>query len=66
MGLEKKFFEDIRKELETTSRPLYFFDDDPDGLASFLLLYRFIGEGKGVIVKAGPTLDDSYLNVVED
>ena len=66
MGLPKKFFEDLRKEFETAHRPLYFFDDDPDGLASFLLVYRFIGEGKGVPAKAGPTLDDTYAKVVDD
>ena len=39
MGLTKNQISEIRKELVTSFNPLLFFDDDPDGLASFLLFY---------------------------
>jgi single-stranded DNA-specific DHH superfamily exonuclease len=54
--LTEKEVEQLRDELATAKRPLFFFHDDPDGLASFLLLYRMANEGKGVIVKASPRL----------
>ena len=30
----------VRERLMQAEKPLFFFDDDPDGLTSFLLLYR--------------------------
>jgi len=62
----KRLLEKIKQELDNCSRPLFFFDDDPDGLASFLLLYRYKQAGKGVVVKVHPTLDDTFLNTVKD
>lgn len=44
----------IKEELIYCKRPIFFFHDDPDGLCSFLLLYRFVGTGKGVAVKTVP------------
>ena len=54
--LTEKEIEQIRDELLTAKRPIFFFHDDPDGLASFLLLYRVVNEGKGIVVKATPRL----------
>ena len=31
---------EIRKALEEATNPLFFFDDDQDGIASYLLLKR--------------------------
>ncbi|MBI4454191.1 DHH family phosphoesterase [Candidatus Woesearchaeota archaeon] len=56
----------IKKELDNCSRPLFFFDDDPDGLSSFLLLYRYKQAGKGIVVKTYPVLDEKFLNSVKD
>jgi nanoRNase/pAp phosphatase (c-di-AMP/oligoRNAs hydrolase) len=61
-----KQIKDIREELEYCKRPLFFFHDDPDGLCSFLLLYRFIGEGKGIVVKSSPKIDINFLPKVEE
>ncbi|MCP3686322.1 MAG: hypothetical protein GY861_27070 [bacterium] len=66
MALSPKQYAQIRKELEECSRPLFFLHDDPDGLASFLLLYRFCKEGKAIIVKATPNIDDKYIRKVEE
>jgi len=50
----------IREVLQESKRPLFIFNDDADGLCSFLLLRHFIGEGSGIPVKdiAEP---DEYL-----
>jgi single-stranded DNA-specific DHH superfamily exonuclease len=66
MALTSKDFAAIRKELDDCARPLYFFGDDGDGLCSFLLLYRYKREGKGVCVKAKPRLDRKFSLVVKD
>ncbi|MDP3990477.1 MAG: DHHA1 domain-containing protein [archaeon] len=57
----------LRTELETAQNPLFFYDNDADGLASFLLLYRFCREGKGVIFKSNKkSLGISFLQKVEE
>lgn len=65
-GLEKKDVDIIRKELDEAKNPLYFFHDDADGLCSFLLLYRYVKEGHGIIVKTNPSVDEKFLRKVEE
>ncbi len=62
--LTEKDYEKIREELKNCSKPIFFFHDDPDGLASFLLLYRYINEGKGVVVKTYPRIDNKFIKKV--
>ncbi|MBW2967224.1 DHH family phosphoesterase [Candidatus Woesearchaeota archaeon] len=56
----------ILDELDNCKRPLFFFHDDADGLASFLLLYRYKREGKGVCVKSHPRVDDRFFKVTHE
>ncbi len=56
----------IKAELDNCERPLFFFDDDPDGLCSFLQFYRYKQAGKGVVVKVHPVLDEKFTNAVRD
>jgi len=56
----------IRELLDNAHRPLIFFDDDPDGLTSFLMIYRYIGDGRGVPIKTSPDLSPVYLKTVQD
>jgi len=56
----------LREELSTATNPLYFYDDDQDGLCSFLLLYRHYKEGHGFIVKTAPKLDASFVRRIEE
>jgi single-stranded DNA-specific DHH superfamily exonuclease len=56
----------IRDELMTAKNPLFIHDDDPDGLCSFLLLYRQRKEGKGAILNSAPKLDERFLRKVEE
>lgn len=66
MSLSKKDFDEICRELDECKRPLFFFHDDPDGLASFLLLYRYCKKGFGLIVKSDPKLGSKFLRKVEE
>jgi len=66
MALTKKQYEHIKEELDNCKNPLYFFDDDPDGLSAFLLLYRYKREGHGLVVKTHPTLDIRSVPRLED
>ncbi len=57
---------EIRQALIESARPLIFFDDDPDGLCSFLQFYKLNPEAKGVIYKAPGPLDEKFLKKVEE
>ena len=48
--LSEKQVKEIREHLEKAQNPLFFFDNDQDGLCSFLLLQRYIGRGKGIAI----------------
>lgn len=63
--LSHKECKELKDALDTCKRPLFFFHDDPDGLASFLLLYRYKKEGKGHVVKAVPRITTAFLQQVE-
>ena len=56
----------LREALETSARPLIFFDDDPDGLCSFLQFYKLNPESYGVVYKRAGPLDETFLNKVEE
>ena len=56
----------VREELQLCKRPLFLFDDDADGLASFLLLYKHINEGKGMPVKHAGGVDETFLRKVKE
>ena len=64
--LDKEHIKKIKEELDNCKNPLFFFHDDPDGLASFLLLYKYKREGRGIVLKARPTLDTKFLRKVEE
>ena len=50
--------------MEKAQNPIFFFDNDPDGLCSFLLLQRYIGRGKGIAIKSFPEMTDEYFRRV--
>jgi len=64
--LTEKQINEIREHLEKAQNPLFFFDNDNDGLTSFLLLQRFIGRGKGVVVKNLPDVNLGYYRKVDE
>jgi len=58
--LDNKQLDEIKEHLDKAQNPIFFFDNDADGLCSFLLLARAYGKGKGVAIKSFPSLDKSY------
>jgi len=56
----------IRNRLNEFSNPLFLFDNDADGLCSFLLLQRYLGRGKGVPIKSFPELSIDYFRRVRE
>ena len=66
MALTRNQYIQIKEELDTCKNPLFFFDDDQDGLCSFLLLYRYKREGHGIIVKTTPKLGPVFIRKVDE
>ena len=58
--------QEFRKELEQSENPLFFFDDDEDGLCSFLLLWRHVKRGHGIVIKGPPSVPLNFLHKVEE
>ncbi len=64
--LTKKQVKEIKEHLEKAQNPIFFFDNDADGLCSFLLLRRYIGRGKGVAIKSFPEMNEQYFRKVTE
>ena len=64
--LTQKEILEFRNYLKKAENPLFFFDDDPDGLCSYLILKNYIDKGKGAILKTTPSLDVNMLYKVEE
>lgn len=62
--LSQKQLSEIREHLEKAQNPVFFFDNDQDGLCSFLLLQRAYGKGKGIPIRSFPSLDKEYYRRV--
>ena len=59
MLTEKQLIE-IKEHLEKAQNPIFYYDNDCDGLCSFLILRRYLGRGKGVAVRSFPDLNAQY------
>lgn len=62
--LGKKEINQIKEHLERAQNPLFLFDNDPDGLCSFLLLQRFYKKGKGFSIKSFPDVNENDFRKV--
>ncbi len=47
--LPKEKLKELKEELDNCKNPLFIYDKDGDGLCSFLLFYKYKGEGVGVV-----------------
>lgn len=54
-----------REKISQATRPMILFDDDPDGLASFLLIYKLVRGGKGIPIKGNP-LNEEFAEKVNE
>lgn len=64
--LTVKEVEFLREELATAKNPLFFYDGDGDGLASFLLLYRIHREGKGIALRGSQRKEEHTILKVKE
>lgn len=64
--LTEKQSKQLKEHLSKAQNPVFFFDNDQDGLCSFLILQRYLERGKGVPVKSFPDLDSSYFRRVDE
>ena len=66
MALSKKQAAEIKEHLDNCKNPLFFFDDDQDGLSAFLLLYRYKREGHGIVVKTSSKIGTVFSQKVQE
>jgi len=64
--LTNKQVQEIKEHLEKAQNPLFLFDNDQDGLCSYLLLQRYLGRGKGIPVKSFPGLNVDYFRRIKE
>jgi len=66
MVLSDKQILEIREHLERAQNPVFFYDNDADGLCSYVMLRKFIDRGKGVAVRSHPDVDERYAKRVQE
>ncbi len=64
--LTKEQIRELREHLEKAQNPLFYYDNDADGLCSFLLLIKYLGRGKGVAVRSYPELNEQYARKAKE
>jgi len=64
--LNAEQIEELKSHLNAAQNPVFFFDNDQDGLCSFLLLQKYLGRGKGFPIKTSPALTKDYFRKVEE
>jgi len=64
--LNREQLDEIKEHLENAQNPLFFFDNDVDGLCSFLILRRSIGRGRGIAIKSFPDLKEQYTRKIDE
>ncbi len=63
--ITEKQIEEIRNFLKKAENPLFFFDDDPDGFAAALVLYKMHHKGIIVPIKAPMAEVNLFVNGVK-
>ena len=58
--LTSKQINELKEHLDKAQNPIFYYDNDCDGLCSFLILRRYLGRGKGVAVRSFPDLNKEY------
>jgi single-stranded DNA-specific DHH superfamily exonuclease len=64
--LTKQKLQEVRDKLEASQNPLIFYDNDSDGLCSFLIIRRALDRGRGVAIKSFPDLKEQYTRKVDE
>jgi single-stranded DNA-specific DHH superfamily exonuclease len=64
--LSKKAVSELLTHLEKAQNPVFLYDNDADGLCSYILLRKFLGRGKGVALRTYPEIDIGYAKKVQE
>ncbi len=64
--LSKEELKKIKEHLLKAQNPIFFFDNDPDGLCSFLILQRYINKGVGIPIRSFPEMNVDYFRRIEE
>lgn len=64
--LTEQQLQEIREYLQRAKNPLYFFDEDHDGMTAYLLLRRKYKKGKGVAAKTRQGDDSLYVHKIQE
>ncbi len=54
--------DELRSLLERSQNPVFLYDNDADGLCSYVLLRRYLDRGKGIAVRTHPDIDKGYAH----
>ncbi len=57
---------EIKSFLDSSENPLIYYDDDPDGVCSYLLFKRYADKCRGNIIKSSPKLTEAYARKIEE
>lgn len=63
--LKEQEIKEIQEILENSANPLFFFDNDQDGLVSYLLFRRYYEKGIGIAVKTSPMEEEYAQRILE-
>jgi len=66
MAISKEQLDEFKDRVLGAKRPLFFYDDDADGLCSYLLCYKARGDGLGVRVHGSASVTIDLLRKVEE
>ena len=64
--LKQKELEQIKEELDNCQNPMFLFGDDQDALCSFIMLYQYKKEGRGIVVKGNSSINKFFSNKVNE
>lgn len=64
--LSKEELTQLREILEKSQNPLFLFDNDGDGLCSFMILKKSLDRGKGFLIKSFPELSVDYIRKADE
>jgi single-stranded DNA-specific DHH superfamily exonuclease len=59
-----KKLSDVKEKLMYYKSPLILYDDDPDGVSSFILMFRYLKDAYYTLVKSSPNVSSVYLSKV--
>lgn len=53
---------ELKTLLQSAQMPVFLFDNDADGLCSFVIARRALGVGEGIPVRTYPSIDPAYVD----